>query len=101
MVQILKNKKECRGLSKKKAKDKGVHTYYDYSLLVLTLFLIGFGLIMIYSTSSYNATRYMGDPMYYLKRQGLFALLGIPLQYPYTVPQHSSVIPTVVKKALE
>lgn len=66
-------------MSKKKAKDKGVHTYYDYSLLVLTLFLIGFGLIMIYSTSSYNATRYMGDPMYYLKRQGFFALIGIPL----------------------
>ena len=66
-------------MNKKKAKEKSIHTYYDYSLLVLTLFLIGFGLIMIYSTSSYNATRYMGDPMYYLKRQGIFALLGIPI----------------------
>ena len=66
-------------MDRRKAKEKTIHTYYDYSLLVLTLFLIGFGLIMIYSTSSYNATRYMGDPMYYLKRQGLFALLGIPV----------------------
>jgi cell division protein FtsW len=58
-------------------KSKKFHSYYDYSLLFLTLFLVGFGLIMIYSTSSYNASRKFDNPMYYLERQGVFALIGI------------------------
>lgn len=51
--------------------------YYDYSLLFLTLFLVAFGLVMIYSTSSYVAQLQKGDSMYYLKRQGVSAVLGI------------------------
>lgn len=51
---------------------------YDYSMLFLTLFLVCFGLIMIYSTSAYSAQVFRnGDSMYYLKRQGGSALLGI------------------------
>lgn len=53
------------------------HSYYDYSLLFLTLFLVGFGLIMIYSTSSYIAQIQKSDSMYFLKRQGVSALLGV------------------------
>ncbi|MFA9463857.1 MAG: FtsW/RodA/SpoVE family cell cycle protein [Velocimicrobium sp.] len=52
-------------------------SYYDYSLLFLTLFLVAFGLIMIYSTSSYSAQITKGDSMYYLKRQGVSAVMGI------------------------
>lgn len=55
---------------------KKFHSYYDYSLLFLTLFLVCFGLVMIYSTSAYNAMRNYGDPMYYLKRQGIIACAG-------------------------
>lgn len=52
--------------------------FYDYSLLVLVLILVCFGLIMIYSTSYYSASMYKnGDSMYYLKRQGLLAFAGI------------------------
>ena len=40
---------------------KKVHSYYDYSLLFLILFLVCFGLVMIYSTSSYNAQKFYGD----------------------------------------
>lgn len=54
-----------------------MHSYYDYSLLFLILFLVCFGLVMIYSTSSYNAQRLNGDPAYYLERQALFAGAGI------------------------
>lgn len=53
------------------------HSYYDYNLLFLTLFLVCFGLVMIYSTSSYNAARTYGDSTYYLMKQGFFALVGI------------------------
>ncbi|MBQ9157088.1 MAG: cell division protein FtsW [Eubacterium sp.] len=48
----------------------------DYSILFLVLFLVGFGLIMIYSTSSYKGGLYYNDPAYWLKRQALFAGVG-------------------------
>lgn len=56
---------------------KKIHSYYDYSLLFLTLFLVCFGLVMIYSTSSYNAFRKTGDTMFYLKKQAAFVAIGI------------------------
>ena len=52
----------------KKKGDK-VH-YFDYSLLAIVIFLMCFGLVMLYSTSSYDAQLALGDSMYYLKRQG-------------------------------
>jgi cell division protein FtsW len=54
-----------------------MHSYYDYSLLFLILFLVCFGLVMIYSTSSYNAQRLNGSATFYLERQALFAGAGI------------------------
>lgn len=54
-----------------------MHSYYDYSLLFLILFLVCFGLVMIYSTSSYNAQRIYSDATYYLQKQALFAGAGI------------------------
>lgn len=59
------------------AKKKGGSCYYDYSLLFLTLFLVCFGLVMIYSTSSYTAQIQFGDAMKYLKKQGLSVVMGI------------------------
>ncbi len=62
---------------REKGKKKKFHSYYDYSLLLLTLFIVGFGLIMIYSTSSYNAEINFNDPTYFLKKQALSIVLGI------------------------
>lgn len=62
---------------REQGKTKKFHSYYDYSLLFLTLFLICFGLVMIYSTSSYNAGRDFGNPTFYLEKQGAFACIGI------------------------
>ena len=42
----------------KKKQQVKIHRAYDYSLLFLTIFLVCFGLVMIYSTSSYNAMKY-------------------------------------------
>jgi cell division protein FtsW len=50
----------------------------EYHLLVVvTLGLVAFGLVMVYSASSARATLAADDPAYYLKRQALYALLGI------------------------
>jgi len=50
----------------------------EYHLLVVvTLGLVAFGLVMVYSASSARATLAADDPAYYLKRQGAYALLGI------------------------
>ncbi|HAB60816.1 MAG TPA: cell division protein [Lachnospiraceae bacterium] len=53
------------------------YSYYDYSLLFLTLFLVCFGLVMIYSTSSFNAQRMYGDSTHFVKQQGIAVVLGI------------------------
>ena len=50
--------------------------YFDYVLLFVVLFLVGFGLVMVYSTSSYKAYLDFGDSGYYFKRQLLFSLVG-------------------------
>lgn len=48
-----------------------VKRFYDYSLLAAIIFLCVFGLIIVYSSSSYSAELKLGDPLYYFKRQGL------------------------------
>ena len=55
---------------------KTVLSSYDVVLIMLVLFLGVFGLVMIYSTSSYNAARYYGDAKLYFNRQGLFLIIG-------------------------
>lgn len=62
---------------RERGKPKKLHSYYDYNLLFLTIFLVCFGLVMVYSTSSYNASRELGNPAYYLEKQGAFAVFGI------------------------
>lgn len=51
--------------------------FFDYQLLFLVLFMIALGLVMVYSTSSYTAELKTGSAFYYLKRQGIFAVIGI------------------------
>jgi cell division protein FtsW len=50
----------------------------EYHLLVLvTLALVAFGLVMVYSASSARALLASHDPAYYLKRQALYAVMGL------------------------
>ena len=53
--------------------------FFDYTLLFIVLFLLGFGLIMVYSTSSYEASisaNLKYDEAYYLKHQAFTAVMG-------------------------
>lgn len=58
-------------------KQKSTVRYLDYSLIALLVFLICFGLVMLYSTSAYSALTTYGDSMYYFKRQLIFSCIGI------------------------
>lgn len=56
--------------------------FFDYSLLFIILFLLGFGMLMIYSASSYTAALEFGDSTYYLFRQltaGMIGLVGMTI----------------------
>ncbi len=52
-------------------------SFFDYTLLFIVLFLLGFGVVMLYSTSSYIASMEKGDSAYYLKRQLGATILGL------------------------
>ncbi len=54
-----------------------LETSVDMNLLLIVLFLIGFGLLMVYSASSYVAMRDWGSSAYFFKKQVTSDLLGI------------------------
>ena len=64
-------------MPKKKKKAK---RFYDYSLLFCIIFLTAFGLVMIYSASSYSAQlskAYNGNGAYFMQRQAGIAAVGL------------------------
>ncbi|MBP5223280.1 MAG: cell division protein FtsW [Lachnospiraceae bacterium] len=54
-----------------------IERHSDVSLWFALLFLIAFGLIMIYSASSYTAFNDYNDQAFYLKRQAIAAAIGL------------------------
>ncbi len=59
-------------VKEKRRKEKKTH-YFDYSLLAIVIFLMCFGLVMLYSTSSYSAALKFGDSMYYFRKQAIIS----------------------------
>lgn len=57
------------GQREKPREKKKKIAYFDYNLLFLIIFLLSFGLVMLYSSSAYISANKYGDDAYYLRRQ--------------------------------
>lgn len=51
--------------------------HYDFKILFPVLFLLGVGVVMVYSSSSALALKKFGSDTFFLEKQGVFAILGI------------------------
>lgn len=59
------------------AKKNKTKRFYDYSLLFAIIFLTAFGLVMIYSASSYTAQLKFDNASYFMTRQLVIASIGL------------------------
>lgn len=53
----------------------------DPVLAALIVGLLGFGVVMVFSASTIEATVSFSDPYYYLRRQSVFAMLGLIVMF--------------------
>ncbi|WP_081387320.1 putative lipid II flippase FtsW [Paenibacillus odorifer] len=56
----------------------------DFQLLILTLLLVGFGLVMVFSASSsltLASPKFGNDPLYFIKRQVIWIVLGTVVMF--------------------
>jgi cell division protein FtsW len=54
---------------------------YDLTLVLSVLILLAIGIVMVYSASSVEALAYYGSPAYFLKRQVVWAILGLVVMF--------------------
>lgn len=76
-----------RSASRRK-QDKG-EKFMDYSLVFIVLFLVGFGIVMVFSSSSYEANQKLGDSTRYLRQQLFASILGlVAMMVVANIPYH-------------
>ena len=59
---------------------KGIR-YFDYDLLLVIIFLMCFGLVMLYSTSAYSAQSDFENDMYYFSKQAVISVLSFAAMF--------------------
>ena len=57
-------------------RNKKQKSFFDYSLLFMMIFIICFGLVVLYSASTYECQMKYGDPKYYLMQQIKALIMG-------------------------
>ena len=61
----------------KRGSRKNQESFSDYTLLFIVLFLLAFGLVMLYSTSAYDANLTYNDSTYLFRKQIFSTLAGL------------------------
>ncbi len=64
-------------MSENNRKRKKTKYFFDYTMLFIVVFLLLFGLVMLYSTSSYEANIKFEDPAFYFRKQAIASAIGI------------------------
>lgn len=64
-----------------RTRKKSQESYFDYSLLFIIIFLVCFGVVMIYSASSYEAQTEFGNAYYYTKKEMIAGGGGLVLMF--------------------
>ena len=78
-VPRLRGARRCLPRARGGARVKGDGHGDQRLVAFVTLGLVAFGLVMVYSATSASAAIGNGDPMSFLKRQAVYALIGIAL----------------------
>lgn len=55
--------------------------YYDYDLLLVIIFLMCFGLVMLYSSSAYSAQVDYKNDMFFFTRQAMIGIIGFIVMF--------------------
>mgnify|MGYP004564189983 FL=1 len=84
---------------------KNQESFSDYTLLFIVLFLLAFGLVMLYSTSAYDANLTYNDSTYLFRKQIFSTLAGLVVLFivshlPYHLWERFAVIGYGVSVAL-
>ena len=89
----------------KRGSRKNQESFSDYTLLFIVLFLLAFGLVMLYSTSAYDANLTYNDSTYLFRKQIFSTLAGLVVLFivshlPYHLWERFAVIGYGVSVAL-
>ena len=89
----------------KRGSRKNQESFSDYTLLFIVLFLLAFGLVMLYSTSAYDANLTYNDSAYLFRKQIFSTLAGLVVLFivshlPYHLWERFAVIGYGVSVAL-
>ena len=86
-------------------KKKKPKYFCDYTMLFIVIFLMLFGLVMLYSTSSYEANIKFEDPAFYFRKQAVASAIGVGVMlaimvFDYHVVQRFAFLAYVISLVL-
>ncbi|MBO4267569.1 MAG: cell division protein FtsW [Lachnospiraceae bacterium] len=92
-------------MSEQVKKKKKIKYFFDYTMLFIVIFLLLFGLVMLYSTSSYEANIKFEDSAFYFRKQAIASAIGIVVMlaimlFDYHIVQRFAAIAYVVSLVL-
>ena len=80
-VQWKGQRAEMSASTKRKRTREKEKLYYDYDLLLVIIFLMCFGLVMLYSSSAYSAQVDYRNDMFFFTRQAMIGIIGFIVMF--------------------